>query len=217
MIVAKFGGTSVADRPAIERLIAIIRAARQSAIQPESTDWRGPVVVVSALGGATDRLLGLAASAGAGDIEGAVEQARALTERHLKVAEVVTNPTERSAVDKFIRDEFAGLERIVGALAVLREVTPRWLDAVAATGEIVSSRIVASALTSHGLAAAWVDARKAIVTSGDHTGAAVLWPETTKALQKTIDPELAARRIPVMGGFVGSTKAGVTTTLGRGG
>ena len=40
MIVMKFGGTSVADRAAIERLIAIVRAARQVAIQPESTDWR---------------------------------------------------------------------------------------------------------------------------------------------------------------------------------
>src|SRR5436190_20547368 len=71
MIVCKFGGTSVADRNAIQRLIAIIRAARQAAIQPESRDWRGPIVVVSALGGATDRLLGLAAEAGAGDVDGA--------------------------------------------------------------------------------------------------------------------------------------------------
>ena len=52
MVVMKFGGTSVADQAAIERLIAIVRAARQVAIQPESTDWRGPIVVVSALGGA---------------------------------------------------------------------------------------------------------------------------------------------------------------------
>src|SRR6185503_1771585 len=217
MIVCKFGGTSVIDRAAIERLIAIIRAARQAAIQPESTDWRGPVVVVSALGGATDRFLGVAAEAGAGDIDGAIHNVGALRARHHEVAGVVTNATERTAVDAFIDAEFDSLERVIGALGVLREVTPRWLDAIAATGEIVSSRIVSSALTSHGLSASWVDARKAIVTSGDHTSAAVLWPETTKALQKTIDPELAARRIPVMGGFVGSTKAGITTTLGRGG
>ena len=48
MIVMKFGGTSVADQPAIERLMGIVRAARQAAVQPESQDWRGPVVVVSA-------------------------------------------------------------------------------------------------------------------------------------------------------------------------
>jgi aspartate kinase len=217
MIVTKFGGTSVADRPAIERLISIIRAARQSAIQPESTDWRGPIVVVSALGGATDRLLGLAAEAAAGDVTGAIEHLHALRARHLEVAGVINKADEHAAVDAFIRTEFDTLERVIGALGVLREVTPRWLDAVAATGEIVSSRIVASALSSRGLAATWVDARKAIVTTNEFTAAAPLWPETTKALQKTVDPELVARRIPVMGGFVGATTDGITTTLGRGG
>ena len=81
MIVMKFGGTSVADVAAIERLIAIVRAARQVTIQPEAADWRGPIVVVSALGGATDRLLGVAAEAGAGDIDGARENVRAHLEK----------------------------------------------------------------------------------------------------------------------------------------
>ena len=96
MIVMKFGGTSVADRAAIERLIAIVRAARQAAIQPESTDWRGPIVVVSALGGVTDRLLGVAAEAGAGDVEGAHENIRALRARHLEVARVIVDDDERT-------------------------------------------------------------------------------------------------------------------------
>jgi len=217
MIVAKFGGTSVADRDAIVRLIAIIRAARQAAIQPESRDWRGPVVVVSALGGATDRLLGLAAEAGAGDIDGAREHVRALCTRHLDVAGVITIDTERAEVEQFIRQEFDTLDRVVGALGVLGEVSPRWMDAIAATGEILSSRIVAAALTSHGLAAGWVDARRAVVTNGEHMAAAPLWPETTAALRATVDPVLVQRKIPVVGGFVGATAAGVTTTLGRGG
>ena len=217
MIVAKFGGTSVADRAAIERLVAIIRAARQVAVQPEARDWRGPIVVVSALGGATDRLLGVAAEAGAGDIDGAREHLHALCARHLEVAGVIVNGSERSEVEAFVKREFDELDRVVGALGVLREVTPRWLDAIAATGEILSSRIVASALSSRGLAASWVDARKAIVTTGDHTAAAPLWPETKAALQKTVDPVLIARRIPVIGGFVGASRDGITTTLGRGG
>jgi aspartate kinase len=217
MLVCKFGGTSVADQAAIQRLIAIIRAARQSAIQPEATDWRGPVVVVSALGGATDRLLGLAAEAGAGDVPGAREHVRALCTRHVEVAGVISTPAERAEVERFIHQEFDALDRVVGALGVLGEVSPRWMDAIAATGEILSSRIVAAALTSHGLAAGWVDARKAIVTNGEFLQAAPLWKETTKALHKTVDPILVQRRIPVMGGFVGATKDGLTTTLGRGG
>jgi aspartate kinase len=217
MIVMKFGGTSVADRPAIERVVSIVRAARQVAVQPESRDWRGPVVVVSALGGATDRLLGIAAQAGAGDIDGARDHLRALCGRHLEVAGIVTQPDERKQVEQFIRDAFDDLERIAGALGVLREVTPRWLDAIAATGEIVSSRIVAGALVSEGLASAWVDARRVMVTGDTHLAAPPLVPETTAALKTIVDPLLASRRIPVVGGFVGATKQGVTTTLGRGG
>jgi aspartate kinase len=217
MIVMKFGGTSVADVAAIERLMSIVRAARQAAIQPESSDWRGPIVVVSALGGATDRLLGIAAEAGAGDVEGARNNLLALCNRHLEVASVITDAAERAEVEKYIRVELAGLERIIGALAVLREVTPRWLDAIAATGELLSSRIVAAALSSHGLAASWVDARQVMVTTDEHTSAAPLDAETANAMTSKVDPLLAARRIPVLGGFVGATREGVTTTLGRGG
>src|SRR4051794_20401344 len=123
MIVMKFGGTSVADRPAIERLMGIVRAARQVAIQPESNDWRGPVVVVSAIGGATDRLLGIAAEAGAGDLDGARANVAALRDRHLDLGAVVEEPRARDEVHAFIRREFDELDRVVGALSVLREVT----------------------------------------------------------------------------------------------
>ena len=81
----------------------------------------------------------------------------------------------------------------------------------------MSSRIVAAALTSHGLLATWIDARRAVVTDGEHTAAAPLFPETTAALMAHVDPPLAAGRIPVVGGFVGASQAGITTTLGRGG
>jgi aspartate kinase len=133
------------------------------------------------------------------------------------VARVIGASPERSDVERFINQEFDELERLAGALSVLREVTPRWLDAIAATGEILSSRIVAAALTSHGLASSWVDARKAIVTGPEHTAAPPLMAETAAALAATVDPLLAERRVPVIGGFVGATTDGVTTTLGRGG
>ncbi|HVT48522.1 MAG TPA: aspartate kinase [Vicinamibacterales bacterium] len=217
MIVMKFGGTSVADQPAIERLMGIVRAARQSSGQPESQDWRGPVVVVSALGGATDKLLRAAADAGEGRVDSALEELRGLRARHLEVAGVIGASPDRPSVDAFINSEFDELDRLVGALGVLKEVTPRWLDAIAAAGEILSSRIVAAALTSHGLAATWVDARKVIVTGDDHTAAPPLMKETAVALSATVDPILADRRIPVIGGFVGANREGVTTTLGRGG
>ncbi|MDP1569479.1 MAG: aspartate kinase [Vicinamibacterales bacterium] len=217
MVVMKFGGTSVADAQAIERLIAIVRAQRQGDAAQEGGDSRGPVVVVSALAKATDRLLGVAAEAGAGDAEGAQHNLRDLRARHVAVAGVITDEAMRADVVAFVEREFDALERIVQALAVLREVSPRWLDTIAATGEIVSSRIVAAALASRGLPAAWVDARRAIVTGDEHTAAPPLMPETTAALMAQVDPLLAAGRLPVLGGFVGATTGGVTTTLGRGG
>ena len=217
MIVMKFGGTSVADPAAIERLIGIVRAERQVQIQPESGDWRGPIVVVSALSGVTDRLLGVAAEAVAGDAEGIRTNLRDLRDRHSRIASVILDAAERADVIAFVNRELDELERVVLALAVLQEVSPRWLDAIASMGETLSSRIVASALTTHGLAASWVDARRVMVTEADHTAAAPLVPETTAALAEVVDPLLRARRIPVVGGFVGATRDGVTTTLGRGG
>ena len=126
MLVLKFGGTSVADEAAVTRLVQIVRATRQSTLpniqagaQP---DPRGPVVVVSALGGATDRLLGLAAQARAGDADGAREHVRLLLERHVQVASVITNAALRAEVEAYLRNEFESLSRVVSALAVHEEV-----------------------------------------------------------------------------------------------
>lgn len=217
MVVMKFGGTSVKDRAAIERLMAIVRAQRQADAQVEGGDARGPIVVVSALSGVTDRLLGVAAEAAAGDIEGARTNLRDLHERHQAVSEVVSDEGMRQTLLDSLAREFDELERIVSALGVLREVSPRWMDTIAATGEILSSRIVAAATAASGLPSAWVDSRRAVVTDGEHQAAVPLFPETTAALMREVDPALAAGRVPVMGGFVGATTDGITTTLGRGG
>ena len=96
MVVMKFGGTSVADQTAIERLIAIVRAQRQADAQQEGGDARGPIVVVSALSKVTDRLLGIAANAGAGDIDGALTNlARAAAAAHRRCRK--SSPTPCSA------------------------------------------------------------------------------------------------------------------------
>lgn len=206
MVVLKFGGTSVADRAAIGRLVEIVRAVDGQ-----------PVVVVSALGGATDRLLGLAAQAAAGDAAGVRSAAGQLLDRHLDVAHLVEDASVRADVEAFIRRQFDELGRVLEALSVLKDVSPRWLDAIASVGELCSSRIVAAALSSSGLPAAWVDARRVMVTNDAYTTAAPLMDDTAGAATATLRPLLAARHIPVLGGFIGATPAGVTTTLGRGG
>jgi aspartate kinase len=217
MKVMKFGGTSVADQPAIERLIALVRAERQAEAQTEGGDARGPVVVVSALSGVTDRLLGVAALAGSGDVEGARTSLQDLRARHVKVSDVIKDQSLRQPVVDALNREFDELERVVTALAVLQEVSPRWLDALAATGEILSSQIVAAALTSHKLLATHVDSRKGRRhRRGTYRGGADVRGDH-RGVDDPRDPPLAAGRIPVIGGFVGATTNGVTTTLGRGG
>ncbi len=209
MVVQKFGGTSVADPDAIRRLIQIVRTAR-------TRDRRGPAVVVSAMSGVTDALLAIAALGGAGRVDDALPRLEQLRERHLSTAGALA-PHDGGELGTCISAQFDDLVALAKALSVLREVSPRTLDVVAAAGELLSSRIVAAALTHCGLPAEWVDARRAIVTNDDHTRAVPLADETTAALRSSVLTVIDAGRIPVLGGFVGSTVNGHTTTLGRGG
>jgi aspartate kinase len=210
MVVQKFGGTSVADPVAIRRLIEIVRAAR-------TRDGRGPAVVVSAMSGVTDALLGVAAAAGSSRSEDALARVEQLRQRHLTAAGELVSGQAQETVAAQVGETFEQLSAVVRALAVLREVSPRTLDVVAAMGELLSSRIIAAALVEAGVPAEWVDARRAIVTNNDHTRAAPLMRETNAALRASVAPVLDAGRVPVLGGFVGATAEGHTTTLGRGG
>jgi aspartate kinase len=210
MVVQKFGGTSVADPAAIKRLIEIVRAARMR-------DGRGPAVVVSAMSGVTDGLLGVAASAGASQLDEALARTRQIRDRHVAAArELVEGPALESLVSQ-LDAQIDELTDVARALAVLREVSPRTLDVVAAVGELLSSRIVAAALNCAGVPAEWIDARQAIVTNDEHTRATPLSAETNDRLGSTVQPVLDAGGVPVLGGFVGATVAGHTSTLGRGG
>ena len=211
-VVMKFGGTSVADPAAIDRLIGIVRRQRES----EDPSSPAPVVVVSALSGVTDALIAVTRQAEDGDATGAAAALQALRDRHVSVASAVTNE-RRSAVLADIGYEFDELVGLVHALAVLRDVSPRSLDAVLAVGELVSSRIVAAALTDCGVASGWVDARRALVTDAEHAGAAPDMIETCERTRAQIAPLTQASTVAVLGGFIGSTTNGVTTTLGRGG
>jgi aspartate kinase len=207
----KFGGTSVADPDAISRLIGIVRQQHAKAI-----DGTPPLVVVSALSGVTDTLVTIAdlAEEGAGDR--AASALKALLERHLAVAAAVTNKS-RAALVAAVGREFDELGGLVHALAVLREVSPRSRDAVHAVGELVSSRIVAAAFADRGIASAWVDARTVLITDAEHNAAAPDMMETCERARDRLAPIMAAGNVVVIGGFIGATSAGITSTLGRGG
>ena len=197
MIVMKFGGSSVESADAIQRVAGIVagRAARH------------PVVVVSAMGKTTNRLLAIADEAVAGRRDAALVQLLELQTFHL---------LEGSSVDGSVDAHFAELAELVKGLAILGELTPRSIDAISAFGERLSSLIVADAFHRLGIDAVHVDARDYIITDERHTQAAPLYPETNARLRAGLIP-LAANQVVVMGGFIGSTLRGITSTLGRGG
>ena len=208
MIVAKFGGTSVGDAAAIRRTAAIVQGRLA----------RGPVVVVSALGGTTNALLAAAELAAGGDLMRAIETVQQLRDRHLAaVAELIgTGPDadELAATESALLDELAHL---VEALSVLGHVTPRSLDAIASLGEQLSAPMVAAAFRRAGIDAVFVDSRKVLVTDAQFGRAEPLPDRIAAAAAEHVVPLVRAGRVPVMGGYIGATAEGITTTLGRGG
>jgi hypothetical protein len=115
-----------------------------------------------------------------------------------------------------IEEHFRELAELVRGLAILGELTPRSVDAISSFGERISSRLVAIAFRNFGIDAVHVDSREVIKTDARHTQAAPLYEPTYARLAELVRP-LAERQTVVMGGFIGSTLEGVTTTLGRGG
>lgn len=209
MLVMKFGGTSVADADAIAHAAALV----EEAPDPHR------LVVVSALAGVTDRLFDAARLAGCGAREAALGLLDEIHARHQEAARVAGEPAAIDALRREIRGLVDELRALLGALAVLREVSQRSLDAVVASGELVSSRLMAAALAAHGVPAHYVDPRAILVTDDRHGRAEPRLPETRAALAERVGPliEGPGPCVVVTGGYVGATVDGIATTLGRGG
>src|SRR3984893_11973485 len=205
MIVMKFGGTSVESAAAIERLASIVRARVP----------RKPIVVVSAMGKTTNKLLAIANAAIAGNRAEYIAQIQDLRDFHSREARLVVPLAERAELDRTLDEHFQELTELVKGLAVLGELTPRSIDAISSYGERLSSYIVSLALAHFGMQTVHVDSLRMIITDHRHTQAAPIYPETYARLARVIPP-LVKEKVVVMGGFIGATENGVTTTLGRG-
>ena len=205
MRVLKFGGTSVADAEAIGRLVAIVAGRRGSR-----------TVVVSALGGVTDRLLGLAEAAVV-DPAAAKTGLDAVLARHFEVADALRNPTARQMIDAMLRGIGQGAQRTLDAITSSGVPSPALLDKLLACGELWSSRLVAAFLADAGVHAQWIDARHLVRTDDAHGHAVPDFAATERSVRRLVRPALALDRVVVAGGFIGSAPDGATTTLGRGG
>jgi len=206
MIVMKFGGTSVEDATAINRVAEIVRSRLPLR----------PYVIVSAMAKVTDGLIAMSKAAGCGDRETALSMSRALRERHYTAAADLLHTGVFTDFHAELQREFDALDELLMGICAVGELTPRTTDAVVSYGERLSSKLVTAAFKQRDIPAMLVDARDLLITDGQHTRAVPQMDEINVRLNTQIKPAVDSH-VPVMGGFIGATRDRVPTTIGRGG
>ena len=210
LIVMKFGGTSVGSVPALQKVIEIVKRAREQG--------RQVVAVVSAMNGVTDLLLNAAHRAEAGD-EQTTHRARTdIAQKHADVTLHFLGQTpERAAVMAEINGLLDEFESLGHGIRVLGELTPRALDVMGGLGERMSVPQVTAILNQAQIPAQGIAATELIVTDRRFGAAVPLAEATAQKTNAALQPILQAGKVPVVTGFIGATEDGIQTTLGRGG
>ncbi|MEP7288890.1 MAG: aspartate kinase [Chloroflexota bacterium] len=209
-LVMKFGGSLTADPSHISRVAQVITA--------ESQAWDRLVVVISAMSGATDRLSHSVDRAVAHDAAGYRRDVAALRSEHIATVQALFEDVSLrrdliAHVDSLLFDVLA----ICDSVLTRREASPRDRDAAMAAGERMMVHIIAALVRLEGLNPAPVDATSFIVTDDRHQSAIPLIDIIDERVEKVILPLLNAGVIPLVTGFIGTTRTGAVTTLGRGG
>jgi aspartate kinase len=204
MIVLKFGGSSLESAEAIERMAQIVR----------SRVSRHPAVVVSAHGKATDNLLALARDAAEGRHAKSVEGFNALEAYHTTLGARIVSEHDRKALASLLDAHFHELFNAVERLRGCGRLSPQAEAEVTSFGERLSSGIVALALRKAGIDTAHFDSRVLVRTDDRYTDATPLLDESCRKIRRALT-STGNGTVPVLGGFIGSTPSGVTTTLGR--
>jgi bifunctional aspartokinase / homoserine dehydrogenase 1 len=209
LCVMKFGGTSVGNADCIRRVAAIVQSATAQA---------RVVVVVSAMSGVTNKLIEAAHRAESGEKDFLPELLGDLRGKHSAALEALVDDAQnRARIAGLIADVLSELARLLQGTALLRELTPRVLDAISGSGERLSAPLVAGALCELGLRSVVVPAEEVIVTDGHHGRAEPLMAETREHAEARLRHLIDEGVVPVVTGFIGATADGVPTTLGRGG
>jgi aspartate kinase len=203
----KFGGTSVGDVAAFQRVVEIVSSQADEQ----------PVVVTSAMTKVTDALLAAFETARKGDSESAFASLEPHFARHAEVVEsLVSSGNKQSFTNelRFAREELSDL-----LMRVTRRSLPLQMlkDAIVSYGEQLSSRLLTDVLRSAGVNARHMDSRRLIVTDDEYGAAQPVWEETQDLVRLELDPMIESCEVPILGGFIAASRAGETTTLGRGG
>ena len=209
LIVMKFGGTSVGSA---ERIAQAAQLAVDTAVKGHQV-----IVVTSAMSKVTDTLIGAARLASTGQWDPALRQE--LFERHKAVADALigNDAARRAAVLDALRQRLDRFEKLCFGLSMVHELTPRLLDAISGTGEMLAAPLVAAAIASRGRPSQAVEATEVIVATDQYGSAEPLMDETRVKATARLRPPIARGEIPVVTGFIAATADGVQTTLGRGG
>jgi aspartate kinase len=203
--VLKFGGTSVADAAAFERAVEIVRANLDSPV----------VVIVSAMSGVTDALIESLFTAANQGSAAALNILEEHFDRHLRVAEQLI--TEDAAKCRaLLENSQTEITALLDVVAERGMADLRTQDAIASHGERLCASLFTTILEQHSIASSYVDARRCILTDDQHGNANPLLDGSRSRTEAELKPLLALKRVPVLGGFMGATVEGVTTTLGRG-
>src|SRR3982074_870259 len=207
--VMKFGGTSVGDATCIARTAKIIAGA---ALENHC------VAVVSAMSGVTNRLVAAAKNASSGEVgEGAALVAAVRNQHEAALLQLISGANERTVACAKMEKIFGEAQRLCEGTAMLKELTPRTLDALSSVGERLSAPLVAGALNEMGVRSEAVEATDLVVTDAHHGGAEPRMDLTREKTAARIAPLLRDGIVPVITGFIGATADGILTTLGRGG
>ena len=200
MKVLKFGGTSVGSVESILSLKNIVERETQPVI-----------VVVSALGGITDKLIATSRLALKGDEEYKREFDAIVARHHTMVNTIISDTTERTRLLNVVDGLLEELRSIYYGVYLIRDLSPKTSAAIVSYGERLSSNIVASLVNG----AEWKDSREFIKTEykfGKH----ILDSDLTNHLVREAFAELP--QITIVPGFISSDKfSGEVTNLGRGG
>jgi aspartokinase/homoserine dehydrogenase 1 len=204
--VHKFGGTSVADASCLRRVAGIVSAERPGNL----------AVVVSAMRGVTDELLGLVDKAARR--EPVTEALAALRARHESVSSELLGAAGARPYHEQLGRELADIESILKALALVRSASHRSRDLISGFGEIWSARLLTAFLKAE-LGSArdvlFVNARDVLVIEQGEMGPVVAWDVSSLRLAAAIPPSF--RGIAVITGFIATDREGLPATLGRNG
>lgn len=203
MKVLKFGGSSVASAERIKGVIDIVVSEQK----------KKPVVVVSAFGGITDKLIEMGKLAVTGN-EKYSALLKDLENKHFEVIKALIGVKSQSSVLANVKITINELEDVLHGVFLVKELSPRTLDFIMSFGERLSAYIISQCIKDTGMEAEYLDARQLIVTDNHFGLALVDFHSTNNKIKNYFDSH---KQLQIVTGFIASTEHNETTTLGRSG